>query len=420
MNAENSTVKSIAVTEVLMHQHPHLDEIFALYILRMYGTNHFPGIDNAGVRYVTQDVIGTDDQFDREGKLPIGTGSYTGSVCRFNDHRSSVDNTAISDRQGMCATMLVANYLGITSRPELRRILQEIQDCDSTNTSSTTMLSELVKVGNRTNGGTTAKVVNWIFQCIYPVLQQEVNHYARIEGEKSLLEFFVMWKASVTNPDESILGRMSSLLGRSMSSENITELGSVVASMTRTGMKDEDVASWLFHIFSSMYSDQLGFKSEVERLKALDPITIKAWINGSRGDGELRLLVVTDSNHHSQKVARRLGNQIVLLVQRSGNFQIFTDSNIRGLSLRTAVSMIRYLALPTAAKRRPNWRELEVDGTHPDVPDIYYFAKGESIFNGSITHAARPLGLSVREIVDVLTHGFHITETQEWGRRNVR
>src|SRR5437899_1122629 len=89
------------------------DTVAAVFLLKKYGEARFPGISDAEVAYWTTTPPGkTAAQFEDEGVLLI---DLAGS--RFDHHRDD------HGRKTECASSLVAKFLGVDARPELRKLL---------------------------------------------------------------------------------------------------------------------------------------------------------------------------------------------------------------------------------------------------------------------------------------------------------
>lgn len=106
---------------VAMYPRPHPDNIVALWLLREFGREQFPGIESCKLEFWNQVPAGkTADQYETEGVLLIDIGAG-----KFDHHREEHHN----DKQ-TCATTLVAKFLGVNERPELRKLLEYVRRDD--------------------------------------------------------------------------------------------------------------------------------------------------------------------------------------------------------------------------------------------------------------------------------------------------
>lgn len=408
----------IPIDEILTHVRLHLDEIVGIYLLRGYGEAFFPGISQCGIRFVESDLIGTDEQFDHEKKLPIGCGGTETSHCRFNEHVSEYERLP-----GACATSLIADYLTIVDMPCLQRLLQEVLRCDTERGSTSTMLAELVKTDHRRNDGLSSDVINWVFVAISAIISQETYHYAKVQGEATLIQFFNLWLEKQNGIAAQIANRLGRLMSNSMDrmDERVTELSYIVAALSRNGTTNEQISEWLSFAFEAMLADQIAFAAELERVKKLTPISAKKDLGRSR-ETTLRIMVVSGSTMYSQKAARYLRNDLILCIDRSGNFQIHCNDAVTEMDLDNIVRMIRYLIMAKRGKSitaRNMWNRLAQPGQYPDVKGLYYFMRGKTVLNGSLTHTAPVLPISKLELIEILRHAFYPTLRKKWAMRQV-
>ncbi len=102
------------VTRIVTHHRPHLDEILAIFILKVFGRKTFPGIETAKIEFWGHGQHTPDgrpiEEHLREGTLPIGVGNGP-----FDEHQEGARHK--------CAATLVAEYLGVRDDPRLTRLL---------------------------------------------------------------------------------------------------------------------------------------------------------------------------------------------------------------------------------------------------------------------------------------------------------
>lgn len=104
-----------------MYPRPHPDNIVALWLLREFGREEFPGVETAKLEFWNQTPPDkTSAQFEAEGVLLIDLGGG-----RFDHHQEEHHN----DKQ-TCATSLVARHLGVAERPELKKLLEYVRRDD--------------------------------------------------------------------------------------------------------------------------------------------------------------------------------------------------------------------------------------------------------------------------------------------------
>lgn len=149
------------VNLMVIHLRPHFDEVLAVYLLKYYGQNFFPGVDEASIESWTEgkmlkDYAGktAEQLLAEEGILCIGT---CGGM--FDEHVNG-DYT--------CAH-LVAKFLDAIDRPELQKILQFCKRVDYDGKSMPFDLHSTMKemydfFGDGDDGMQT--VYNWAMQAI--------------------------------------------------------------------------------------------------------------------------------------------------------------------------------------------------------------------------------------------------------------
>lgn len=106
---------------VVMYPRPHPDNIVALYLLREFGEQHFPGIRQAQLQFWPTLPPGKSaDDWERDGVLMIDIGGG-----RFDHHHEEHSNDKTT-----CATTLVARFLGVDQQPELKKLLEYVRRDD--------------------------------------------------------------------------------------------------------------------------------------------------------------------------------------------------------------------------------------------------------------------------------------------------
>jgi hypothetical protein len=413
---QTANKQPIPVNAFIVHRNAHWDEYCAIVLLRTYGQQAFPGILQAPVRFIEADIFGTDAEFDASGIIPIGC-----ARARFDEHRGM--NGEKERIPGECATTLVAKYLGITDRPELKQFIEDALYFDTHAGISPTQMPELVKVMHRFGGSRKEQdVMVWAFTAINAIISQEKFHYAAMANEKSLL---AMFKAATDQgffaDDPRAHQNMFNRIHDSMKRKDMcsAQLAHVVEALHRLPADLKEIEGWLDMALNAMNADQLDFLDQVDLLKKNSSIEVRALLGNQ--ECSLGLMVCSGDNQNLPKAARYLKNQLVLIRKSSGNVQIFTDTSIDGLNLANAARMIRFLELPKEKKATTDWRGLGCEGRHPDVGNWHYFKKGEMIFNGNDTHKLPPTEISNQALVEILKYAFHPRYLSKWcSQRGIR
>ncbi|OGI87779.1 hypothetical protein A2995_00680 [Candidatus Nomurabacteria bacterium RIFCSPLOWO2_01_FULL_33_24] len=107
----------IGIEYVVTHNNPHLDEVAALWILKKWGTEEFPGIKKAKILFHPDRHIGPNgtsfEELEKKGYLFLGIGGG-----KFDDHQKKTEKE--------CCATLVAQYLEADDDPALNYILKYV------------------------------------------------------------------------------------------------------------------------------------------------------------------------------------------------------------------------------------------------------------------------------------------------------
>jgi len=411
--ATTATAKTpIPINTILMHQQPHLDEVVAVTILRLYGEALFPGIGKAQIRFIEADILGTESEWDSQAILPVG-------ICkgRFNEHRNG---TPTGRLEGECAATLVMKYLGVYDNPELQKLRDETLEGDENPTNTPTQLAELMKVGYRNLKKDSSVVFGLVSTVVKAIISCERFRYSALSSEKTISE---MW-AKASEDDEELKGmprvgrRLGNLIVESEKNHGnlVTELSSVIRALFRVPYDYDTVISPQFEFYMAcLKSDIIEFQAVTEELKKVEPIWVRVLLHNRQQT--IKMLVCKTDASQAAKAARVLGNHIVLLRNSSGNFQLFTSNkvfNAQGLSLTNVVRMIRWLSLPADKKAEADWGKLGQAGDHPDVPGIHYHKVAEAVYNGSLTHPAQASPISTQALIEAIKYGFDPHYVKMW------
>lgn len=107
------------IKKILIPNKPHLDPIAAIYLLKQYGKEKFPGIESAEIIFWENSHDPKTEDIDRIKTEKILTIDIGGGM--FDHHKSVEKETA---------TSLVASYLGIEKNPELNALFNYVREDD--------------------------------------------------------------------------------------------------------------------------------------------------------------------------------------------------------------------------------------------------------------------------------------------------
>lgn len=462
----------IQVKRVILHECPHLDEIFALYLLIRYGKHIFLGIENALKVFTKETVACTDATNKVNGDVVLGCAPGT----MFDEHLP--DGFGVDRMEGDCTAMRVLSFLNLEERPELKYVARDVLYYDEQPKCTSAELPEQVKIGHSLFKGDSLKAMRWTFKALDAIVDGQEHqlltnpkYLEKVPGEKTLLEHFEserFTKRYSDNPHFApfmrelveksmrMLARPDSERGKVLGLAYIVRCMYIRAHIRREST--EDVGDYVLYAFDSMYTDQFRFRHEegqceriflrpgtdVEALRAGKLPRAKAygenavrirWLenteekpagsgtesaadNGriNRPDPWIYLFPYQSDSRHAHKSAWYLRAHVCLAMRSTGNVQIFTNRKWSEISLDRVVEMVRFLEIP--AERQPliDWRRLCWKGRYPGETRWYYTAG--TLYNGSDTHNAEPQTIGYPALIDALTHAFHPTLVMKWWRKH--
>jgi len=199
---------------IITHERPHLDEITAIWLLRKFGEEKFPGISTAKIEYRDSSVLCeySIEAYEREGILLVGIGGG-----RFDEH-PTVNGSRKEDE---CCATLVAKELGLEEEPTLKPILKFVRNEDLGGGQQFD-LAGIVKLLHEQFPNDPGKVIDWA------IMGLEAKYYdgfqfwnsAKEEFERhAVVESFVSQKgetlkmASITSDNEQVAKFARSVVG---------------------------------------------------------------------------------------------------------------------------------------------------------------------------------------------------------------
>jgi len=111
------------VRKLICHNHPHWDEIVAVWLLRR-DSEFFPGVENASVQFLQQNGgVSVPDALEhlKQGLLLVGFGDGP-----FNEH----EVPSHGEVAGECAATVVAGLLGMRDDSGLHHLLKDVRAMD--------------------------------------------------------------------------------------------------------------------------------------------------------------------------------------------------------------------------------------------------------------------------------------------------
>lgn len=168
-----------SIARIVTHVQPHLDELVAIWLLKRFGEEIFPGVETAETVYILNDSDGSPTQGDID-ELWIGIGGG-----RFDEHPTS--NQA---RKAGCAATLVAKTLGVRALPELKEIIDYVERIDTKGGREIFSLADQVSIFQFSQ--TNKKVMEKIFDLLDAAYKKQWHfHHVTAEIFKSAKIFTI-------------------------------------------------------------------------------------------------------------------------------------------------------------------------------------------------------------------------------------
>jgi hypothetical protein len=304
------------------HHFPHLDEVAGFAILEKYGKKLFPGMKEEMPIFFYDDkeieeLGGWSEVLRIKCHLLVGIGRG-----KFDEHKNG------KKREEPSSARLVAEYLGVHERPEVKLVLEYIDKEDS--------------------GGESK------------ALPGKENHRAR--------QFLLGTQVKKT---------WQSMRRKKAGEEKIKAQVRVFVDMIKSMLDSED------------HSGSVDILKEVKFVDLKD-MTPQDWcprpkIAVYRGEIENvahQLWQTGDKNILGVICFQSGGTFQVMHVGKR-----FSDRQMGEIvkALRAEIVMWKNQGLPREERIMPNWQEFMAPGEHPDVPNLYFHNEGRSVFNGSLT-----------------------------------
>lgn len=162
---------------IVTHVRPHFDELFAIWLLKHHGEETFAGTHTARVMFVPDENIlrgRTPEECERNGMLLLGTGGG-----RFDEHPKN----GAPRKDGECAATLVAKVLGISEKPEFKKLLEFSLKNDTLGIGSPFDLARMTNLLNSMYPDDPEKVMEWVFLGLDAKYAEQVNFFGTTAEE---------------------------------------------------------------------------------------------------------------------------------------------------------------------------------------------------------------------------------------------
>lgn len=170
MAPKEAWMSQVQFHTIVTHARPHLDEIFAIYILQTMGEEKFPGIKQVNIvpeGHGGEELLGcTAQELEKEGIICVGVGGG-----RFDEHPSA--NQARKEDESACT--LVMSYLGLENNPALKEICKFVHERDLHASAHPFDLSRLVKDMHEAHPDDPAFVIKWAMDGLFAKHAKQVR-----------------------------------------------------------------------------------------------------------------------------------------------------------------------------------------------------------------------------------------------------
>ncbi|MEK7624427.1 MAG: hypothetical protein AAB404_01730 [Patescibacteria group bacterium] len=163
---------------IVTHERPHFDEYTAIFLLKKFGENKFPGISKSRVIYGYEEGLQRSAHeeiiYEKERTLFIGVGGG-----RFDEHPVANGER----KQNECAATLVAKALGIADDPALEKILKFALNSDIKAAASPFDLAYITKVMHQRYPDNPDKVMEWVMAGLEAKYQEQDSFFNEAKKE---------------------------------------------------------------------------------------------------------------------------------------------------------------------------------------------------------------------------------------------
>lgn len=160
---------------IATHPKPHLDEIAAIWLLRKFGKEKFPGIKHAEIQYWNEtDITETPEKYESQGIVLLGIGNG-----KFDEH-PGLEN---GRKENECCATLIAKYLDIDDDPALEKILKFVLNNDLKASAHPFDLAYVTNVLHRQSPNNPEKIIEWTTTGLEAKYQEQLQFFTATKKE---------------------------------------------------------------------------------------------------------------------------------------------------------------------------------------------------------------------------------------------
>lgn len=301
---------------IVTHHRPHADEALAIFLLRRYGKEHFPGIDTAQLLFWDSGATAPDGRaassWEEDGYLLVGIGGG-----RFDEHVATGDD----GKDGECAATLVAREIGVQDAPWLGFLLKFVQENDTIGAGHPFDIAKMaMKIGALVGTGYEGdmKVMEWLWLAFEAEIhaQQDFGSAAEDFQRATIREFpgptgELIKVAAVESACEQIVNYAISRSGAGMDvviRRNPANGQVCILRAERSGIKLEDVARSVRYLEQPLLPTGKPLITDFKRLGSNGTLPeIPEWFYRKQGE-----MLLNGSRSALDKPATKLSLNVLL------------------------------------------------------------------------------------------------------------
>lgn len=361
-----------------MHDNPHLDELFALFLLREYGKHRFD-LNSAKIGTFTVGVWpeGMSAETHSPDALFVGCGGS-----RFDEH----------GKQGYtCSARLVADFLAIGRERCFEQLLKEVEHEDRHGVEGVANhIAMVVKGMTFHDNNLVEEVYEWLKPLFASIVRFESDNWDKISKEVDALQ---LSDSKAAWSEKNARYKKSECPWMPFSLENGSK---IIAKMI-----DEKFAkSWMEKGQKGLAAKQRRFEEGLVQIKESGKV-----VQFESYRGPVKMVVINSDNTQLGPASRKLGYDIALVQNSQGNVNITTNLK-RNLWLNNVVALIR---VEESKARGVDVSKLKLDreGTLKEVPN-WHLHEGvpTQLYNGTLTASCvEPTAISLDRLVQLVVEG---------------
>jgi hypothetical protein len=373
---------------IVTHESPDLDAMLSCLLLKKFGGEKFPGIENAKIVFISSGSLylgKRSNKLFQEGIITVDTGGG-----KFDTHPE--DNKVDKSKLNRSASDLVAEYLGIINYPNLKKIIQYTQLHDATGFS---LISK-----DQVHHLTSIETILYGFKLIKPNNDSQVLEYGFMVLDSIIAYFSSSNTLSIENQNEIILKYLEEYLNsqsdiNKMYYEKLVEWKNRISNKDKEAFPSEeiDITVNLRTIFIGAYINPAFESKEVFRICLLSIVEReKKWLDAIE---ELGKQAIVKKIGKSNVCYFKSSNPLVIKASRfllKADLTIFQENNSNSISIiikkhssfngDLLSNLVRSIRISECIERNIQYENEKII-SFGDAYHWFYHQSGNLIINGS-------------------------------------